>query len=66
VTASLKLVEEQGRPEPLLTAAEVAKIVNVPAKRVYELGIPVVRISQRSLRWRPSDVERWIEERRGT
>jgi len=48
----------------LLTAKEVAAYVGVNVKRVYELGIPAVHISQRSLRWRLSDVLRWIEERR--
>jgi predicted DNA-binding transcriptional regulator AlpA len=46
---------------PLLTAAEVAAIVGVTPKRVYELGIPAVRISERSLRWRPAAVSSWIQ-----
>ena len=53
--------------EALLTAPQVARIVGVPPKRVYELGIPAVRISERSLRWRPAAVAEWIashEERR--
>jgi predicted DNA-binding transcriptional regulator AlpA len=50
-------------PEPLLTAEQVAKILGVRPKRVYELGIPAVRLSERSLRWRPSQVEAWIRER---
>jgi len=54
-----------GPTEPLLTAAEVARIVGVSAKRVYELGIPAVRISERSLRWRPSTVAAWIAQREG-
>jgi len=51
-------------PDRLLTAKEVAAYVGVNVKRVYELGIPAVHISQRSLRWRHSDVQRWIDERR--
>ena len=47
--------------EPLLTVKEVARILSVPVKRVYELGIPAVRLSTRSLRWRMSDVQQWIE-----
>ncbi len=50
--------------EPLLTAAEVARILSVRPKRVYELGIPAVRISTKSLRWRPSTVAAWLEQRR--
>ena len=49
--------------ESLLTAKDVARILSVPIKRVYELGIPAVRISARSLRWRLSDVQHWIEGR---
>lgn len=49
--------------EPLLTARDVARMLSVPGKRVYELGIPAVRISTRSLRWRLSDVQQWIEGR---
>ncbi len=51
-------------PDRLLTAKEVAAYVGVNVKRVYELGIPAVHISRRSLRWRQSDVLRWIDERR--
>ena len=49
--------------EPLLTVREVARTLSVPVKRVYELGIPAVRLSTRSLRWRLSDVQQWIERR---
>jgi predicted DNA-binding transcriptional regulator AlpA len=52
-------------PEPLLTAAQVARILAVRPKRVYELGIPAVRISVKALRWRRSDLEAWLEQRRG-
>ena len=51
--------------EPLLTAAQVARILSVRQKRVYELGIPAVRISEKSLRWRRTDLETWLEKRRG-
>jgi predicted DNA-binding transcriptional regulator AlpA len=52
-----------GDEEQLLTAAEVAGILRVRVKRVYELGIPAVRISHRSLRWRRSTVDRWLADR---
>jgi len=52
--------------ERLLRAADVAAILSVPTKRVYELGIPAVRLSSRCLRWRCSDVECWVEERRAS
>ena len=51
-------------PNQLLTAKQVAVILGVRSKRVYELGIPAVRISARTLRWRPCDVVEWIEKRR--
>jgi len=51
------------RVESLLTVREVAEMLTVPVKRVYELGIPAVRLSARSLRWRRADVRQWIEGR---
>ena len=50
--------------DPLLTAKEVGAILGVRTKRVYELGIPAVKISARTLRWRPGDVVEWIGKRR--
>jgi predicted DNA-binding transcriptional regulator AlpA len=55
--------EPASNSDSLLMAKDVARILNVPLKRVYELGIPAVRISSRSIRWRLSDVQRWIEGR---
>ncbi len=52
--------------ESLLTAAEVARVLGVRPKRVYELGIPAVKLSARSLRWRPSQVAAWIAGREGS
>ncbi len=49
--------------EPLLTVAQVARVLGVRPKRVYELGVPAVRISERSLRWRRADLEAWIASR---
>ena len=37
--------------EPLLSVKEVARMLNFPFKRVYELGIPAVRLSARFGRW---------------
>ncbi len=54
---------ESSAAEPLLTVKHVARLLSVPVKRVYELGIPAVRLSTRSLRWRMSEVQRWIEGR---
>ncbi len=48
----------------LLTATEVGRILGVRPKRVYELDIPAVRISERCLRWSRADLDRWIHERK--
>lgn len=50
--------------ERLLRAVDVAAMLSVSPKRVYELGIPAVRLSSRCLRWRCAEVERWLERRR--
>jgi predicted DNA-binding transcriptional regulator AlpA len=47
----------------LLTAKVVAQMLGVRVKRVYELGIPAVRLAPRTLRWRRSDVEAWLTKR---
>lgn len=60
--SSTALLHEQR----LLTANEVASILGVGRKRVYELGIPVVQLAARTLRWRLVDVTEWIERRRLT
>ncbi len=49
--------------ESLLTAAEVARILGVRTKRVYELGIPAVRLSEKCLRWRRAVLQIWIDQR---
>ena len=50
--------------EVLLTAAAVASWLGVSRGRVYELEIPRVRISKRSIRFRRCDVTDFIENRR--
>jgi predicted DNA-binding transcriptional regulator AlpA len=45
----------------LLTAAQVAEILNVPVKRVYTLPIPKRMLGKRTCRWRESDVYAFIE-----
>ncbi len=59
----LGLVGDGYDVEPLLTAADVAEILRVPVKSVYELPIPRVKISLRRIRWRPQDVQQFIERR---
>lgn len=48
----------------LLTAKEVGRVLKVPSRRVYKLGIPVVRVGERTLRWAPEDVRQYITSRR--
>ncbi len=47
--------------EPLLTAADVSRILRVPAKSVYELPLPRIRLGTRRIRWRPCDVRAFID-----
>ncbi len=51
--------------EPLLTAAEVGRLLAVPTKRVYEVvGHLAVQLAPHTLRWRLSDIMALIEDRR--
>lgn len=61
----LALVTHEPAPgsiDPLLDAATVARILGVRSKRVYELGIPYVKLGTRQYRWALGDVRRWIED----
>lgn len=51
------------RSDDLLTAEEVARILKVRAKEVYEVPLQAVRLSPRRLRWPRSTVEKFIAER---
>lgn len=59
----LDLVGDGWDAEPLLTAEDVGRVLRVPAKAVYELPIPRVRISSNRVRWRPGDIRAWIDDR---
>jgi excisionase family DNA binding protein len=58
--------------QPLLTADEVAGILGVSRKRVYDLvacrepgfnrKLPAIRFGVRGLRFVPADVEAWVRE----
>ena len=61
---SAGVLSGQWAEDQLLTAGQVAAVVGVNLKRVYELSIPVIRISARSVRWKWKDVLNWINERR--
>jgi hypothetical protein len=47
----------------LLTQGEVASWLKVKPRQVERLGVPAVRLGHRTLRYRRSDVERWLAER---
>ena len=49
--------------EPLFTAEDVAEILQVPVKSVYELPIRKVRLGANRVRWTPNDVAAFIERR---
>lgn len=56
-----------GAIEPLLTAAEVGRLLAIPTKRVYEVvGHLAIQLAPHTLRWRLSDIAALIEERRRT
>ncbi len=56
-----------GAIEPLLTAAEVGRLLAIPTKRVYEVvGHLAIQLAPHTLRWRLSDVMALIEARRRT
>src|SRR6059036_71111 len=51
--------------EPLLTAAEVGRLLAIPTKRVYEVvGHLAIQLAPHTLRWRLSDIMALIEARR--
>ena len=49
--------------EPLLTAAQVAEILSLPLKSVYELPIRKVRLGKNRIRYRPTVIREFIESR---
>ena len=57
------LVGDGFDPEPLLTAEQVADLLRLPVKSVYDLGIPRIRLGKRRVRWRPADVSAFVNRR---
>jgi predicted DNA-binding transcriptional regulator AlpA len=51
------------KTDDLLTAEQVAQILKVRTKEVYELPLQAVRLSPRRLRWPRSIVEQFIATR---
>ncbi len=51
--------------EPLMTAADVGHVLQLPRKRVYEVvGHLAIQITPHTLRWRHADIQSLIDERR--
>ncbi|MGB9878346.1 MAG: helix-turn-helix transcriptional regulator [Candidatus Pelagibacter ubique] len=53
--------------EKLLSSQEVAMLLGVPVERIYTWThmrkLPYIRISRKMIRFRKSDVEKWLQER---
>ena len=53
----------------LLTIDDVAELLNVPKQRLYAWrhsgkGPPAIALEGHLLRWRPEDVQRWLDGQR--
>lgn len=46
----------------LLTALEVAALLGIRPKRVYELPIPRVRLGTKTIRWRMKDIQTYVDQ----
>ena len=58
------------KAQPLLSADDIADLAQVKRPTVLRWNrqgrMPAaVRLNQRTLRWQPADVRRWIEQRTG-
>lgn len=49
--------------DSLIDADELAHILKKPVKSVYELPIPKVKLGPRTVRWKPADVQKFIDDR---
>ena len=55
------------KSESLLTVDDLVELLQVPKSRIYrwshEGRLPIVRISSRCIRFRRSDIERWLRKK---
>lgn len=58
------LLGEEYESAKLLDATEVAELLSVADRSVYELGIPRVQVSRGRVRWSLRDLRRFIDDRR--
>jgi predicted DNA-binding transcriptional regulator AlpA len=49
--------------EALLKAEQVAQMLNLRTKRVYELDLPTVKLGRKTYRYRLSDVVEYVKAR---
>ena len=68
MTPHLKTAESISSGVPLLTPSEVAQITGLSIEtlaqwRSQRRGIPFVKVSRNCVRYRQSDLDRWLEER---
>jgi predicted DNA-binding transcriptional regulator AlpA len=63
------IVPQMPSMEPLLTAEEVARLLNVSPDWVWDHSsrkapyLPVIRLSDGTLRYRPREIEQFVSER---
>ena len=62
VSVSMTSPPTVDRPE-ILNREQVAAWLQVRPRQVERLGVPCLRLGHRTLRYRCSDVERWLAER---
>ncbi len=59
---------ERAQRRQLLTSEELAELLNISRHAVYQMrhrseGPRFIRLDTRSVRYRPEDVDAWLEER---
>lgn len=52
-------------PGAYYTAGDLSRILQIPRKRIYALGLPEVRLSPACIRYLPSAVSQWLDQRSG-
>jgi predicted DNA-binding transcriptional regulator AlpA len=58
--------DQQLEEVKLLTAQQVAACLHISSKKVYDLPIPKIYLSERRVRWLERDVVAYIQDRRRT
>lgn len=62
------MANQEAEPLRLLTAAEVASLLQVPTQAVYRMAewgeLPFVRVGKRRLRFDPAALSAWIQQQK--